>query len=52
MTTLQEAAQRALKALEFNDKWHQDYDDHGGYPGSELHCENTSARHRPEGSFR
>lgn len=32
-----------LKTLEANHKWHQDYDDHGGYPGSELEASNVQA---------
>lgn len=33
----------ALKALESNDQWHKDYDDHDGYPESELAETNASA---------
>ena len=31
-----------VEALEANHKWHQDYDDHGGYPESDL-CEQNEA---------
>lgn len=32
-----------VEAVEANHKWHQDYDDYGGYPGSELEAQNLAA---------
>jgi hypothetical protein len=43
MTTLLDAARQALEALEANHQWHQDYDEHNGYPGSELAATNVAA---------
>jgi hypothetical protein len=40
MTT--EALKTAREALVANDTWHNDYDEHGGYPESEL-CEQTAS---------
>lgn len=40
MTT--EALKAAREALVANDTWHNDYDEHGGYPESEL-CEQTAS---------
>lgn len=37
------ALKLALEAAEANHKWHQDYDDHGGYPGSDLETTNVAA---------
>lgn len=37
-----EALMSAYRALEENDKWHDKYDEHEGYPDSEL-CETNAA---------
>jgi hypothetical protein len=48
MNHLLEAAKAAMEAIQKNHEWHQTYDEHGGYPDSEL-CianENTIPRLR------
>ena len=47
-TSLREAAQRALAALNALHQWHVDYDDFGGYDDSSLYHQNYSARHALE----
>lgn len=40
---LENAAKEALAALRKHDAWHEQNDEHGGYPDSELSNDTTNA---------
>lgn len=40
---MKELLEKTLKVLEENHKHHQEYDEHGGYPDSQLALDNVSA---------
>lgn len=40
---MNELIRELVEALEKNHQWHQDYDDYGGYPDSELENKNSAA---------